>query len=496
MRRYLLLVSLSLCLAWMAGALGVMAWRLGWREANYRDGEALRELQEQVRTVATACRALLEQEEQQLINQLRETPASRIDELPGRLPLLRNVFVTDVVGRPLHPGPDAALWQRFHGLFAPDQAGSDRGGGASRFSREIDNALVGWIPWFSENRLRPLVWAKVTGEEDLVFGGEVDVSELLARMAPLLPPPSATASLALADVTADGVEASVAMDIDPQQLPNYRVLGYLDVAATAVSSGRTSTGQLAQLAGLLLGLWLGGLLLLWLVTREIWLVGRQSRFVAGVSQELAAPLAEIRRLARLLGGAAGGETRRRVEGTGAILIACDRWSRILGKAVDFSQMEEGAPRGGETEFRLGEVLLEVAESWHPELSERGLELRMEIAPEPIVVTMDRDALIRALGYLLDNVIVHAATGREVTLSAAQLPDGEQVVRVLDRGPGIATAQREKIFRKFARGEARPGVKPISAGLGLAIARKLLRDQGGDLTCHPRPGGGAEFRITW
>ena len=68
--------------------------------------------------------------------------------------------------------------------------------------------------------------------------------------------------------------------------------------------------------------------------------------------------------------------------------------------------------------------------------------------------------------------------------------------VLDRGPGVAPRDREKIFAAFAHGSGAPGKKRSHGmGIGLYEARCLARRHGGTLDYAPRKGGGSEFRLT-
>ncbi len=100
------------------------------------------------------------------------------------------------------------------------------------------------------------------------------------------------------------------------------------------------------------------------------------------------------------------------------------------------------------------------------------------------------ALRRVLANLLENAIRYG-TSADVGVDA----DGERVrVRIDDRGPGIAPALLEQVFQPFFRVEASRNRASGGSGLGLYIARDLLRRQGGDVTIANRPGGGLRAEI--
>ena len=99
-------------------------------------------------------------------------------------------------------------------------------------------------------------------------------------------------------------------------------------------------------------------------------------------------------------------------------------------------------------------------------------------------------LQRMVRNLLENAQRHGGGSIEVELRAAD----RDRVDVMDRGPGIAAAERERVFEPFYRvkgaSEASGGV-----GLGLSLVRQIARQHGGDVRCLARDGGGSCFRVT-
>jgi signal transduction histidine kinase len=122
-------------------------------------------------------------------------------------------------------------------------------------------------------------------------------------------------------------------------------------------------------------------------------------------------------------------------------------------------------------------------------AERSIALRVgedgEGAPRAWCAGPDLD---RSLDALLENAVRYSPAGSEVRIEAR--PGG---VEVLDRGPGLAPGEEEAIFERFSRGSAgRNG--PSGTGLGLPIARELVRQWGGEVTLAHREGGGTRATI--
>ncbi|GII58408.1 hypothetical protein Pth03_67970 [Planotetraspora thailandica] len=109
----------------------------------------------------------------------------------------------------------------------------------------------------------------------------------------------------------------------------------------------------------------------------------------------------------------------------------------------------------------------------------------------IVVDVDRFQLRRVLAILLDNAHRHARNSVRVEVRW----DGESAeLSVADDGPGIAPEHRERIFEPFSRLDPARDRRKGGAGLGLAIAKEIVRAHGGTVEVDSSPGGGARFVV--
>jgi signal transduction histidine kinase len=100
------------------------------------------------------------------------------------------------------------------------------------------------------------------------------------------------------------------------------------------------------------------------------------------------------------------------------------------------------------------------------------------------------ALRRAISNLIDNAVKYGG-GAEATLKA----EGRLVVLAVDdHGPGIPRSEREKVFEPFYRIEGSRNPETGGVGLGLAVARSIAREHGGDIVLAARKGGGLSARL--
>ncbi len=200
-------------------------------------------------------------------------------------------------------------------------------------------------------------------------------------------------------------------------------------------------------------------------------VQQRTEMLAGVSHDLRTPLTRLRLALAMLPAdpALGAEVAE-------MTTDLDEMDRMVGGYLAFARGEGEEPA---REVDLAALLQEVAGA----ARRSGAAVELE-APDALSLTLRADAVRRALTNLVDNARRHA---RRVLL-AAQRQGRTVIVTVDDDGPGIPPERRESVFRPFETG-ARGGT-----GLGLTIARDIVRAHGGDIELQTSPMGGLRAQV--
>jgi signal transduction histidine kinase len=205
---------------------------------------------------------------------------------------------------------------------------------------------------------------------------------------------------------------------------------------------------------------------------------RQRSFVADAAHELRSPLASMR--AELDVAAAHPEAAD----WRALVARLSTSSRRMGRLVEdllvlATAEESGARRNNEVD--LDDVVLGQLEALRTTTA-----LRLDVdGLAPARVWGDRDQLERVVANLLDNAEHYATTTIAVEL---RHDDGEAELVVADDGPGIPPEHRRRIFDRFTRVDAARDRRAGGAGLGLAIARRIIERHGGSISVADAPRG--------
>jgi signal transduction histidine kinase len=236
----------------------------------------------------------------------------------------------------------------------------------------------------------------------------------------------------------------------------------------------------------------GGTLLMREARREAFEAARKTSFVSNVSHELKTPLTTIRMYAELLGEGRVRDQAKQHSYLATIISESQRLTRLVNNVLDFSRMEQGRKQYHPDNVSLAEVIRSVIDAQRPRLEDAGFQVETDLtAAADLHVHTDRDALEQVMLNLIDNALKYAADGRWLGVRIAH--DAERAtLTVSDHGPGVPTDQQEKIFEIFHRVDDSITARLPGAGLGLSIARRLLRDQEGDLHYEPNIPTGASF----
>jgi signal transduction histidine kinase len=210
----------------------------------------------------------------------------------------------------------------------------------------------------------------------------------------------------------------------------------------------------------------------------------QRAMIADAAHELRTPLATLR---AHLEAVADGVVEPDAATIEALVGDVGRLGRLVDDLQDLALVE-----GGGVVLELGpvspEAILARAARGHGGAGD-GLSVKIHVAPDLPPVFVDETRMAQVFDNLLANAARYATT---VELSAAAHEAGVNLV-VSDDGPGIAEDQLETIFDRFHRVD--PARSGPGAGLGLAIAGRLVELHGGTIRAERRPGAGATF-VVW
>jgi two-component system OmpR family sensor kinase len=217
------------------------------------------------------------------------------------------------------------------------------------------------------------------------------------------------------------------------------------------------------------------------------LLQSQEEFIAHAAHELRAPLTTLRgELAHALRRGRDGEGyRHAIEES---LESADRLKGLAENLLSLARLGSSAEEPSQTVW-LGDVLARTCRVVAAEAEQR--QVTVEVDERARAVSGHAADLERVFCNLVENALRHSPKNGVVRVGFDDDEDDFVVARVRDDGPGVAAEDRERIFQPFYRSPGAYGTPGY--GLGLAIARKIVRAHGGDLDLRPSARG-ADFAV--
>jgi two-component system phosphate regulon sensor histidine kinase PhoR len=221
-------------------------------------------------------------------------------------------------------------------------------------------------------------------------------------------------------------------------------------------------------------------------------------FVANASHELRTPLASLSGFIETLQGPARNDAPSRDRFLAIMKEQATRMARLIDDLLSLSRIEQKAHIHPDNTADLVVIVREVADGLSPLAGERGVEIKIADQARSLVVSGDRDELIRVFENLIENALKYGAPGKRVDITLGREPaTGEArdaIVSVRDYGPGIAPEHLPRLTERFYRVDIGESRAQGGTGLGLALVKHILNRHRGRLMIESTPGSGANFSV--
>lgn len=216
------------------------------------------------------------------------------------------------------------------------------------------------------------------------------------------------------------------------------------------------------------------------------LLSSQRAFVANAAHELNTPLAAVKLQAQL---ARRSQTEQRHSALDKLDQGIERASHLVAQLLQMARLEPDVRQRQSETIRLDELAGSVVATFSAQAESRDIDLGLDTS-DPVSVHADPADLRVMVDNLVDNALRHTAPGCRVDVRVRRISERVELA-VIDNGPGIRAADRERVLERFVRLNSQDSQ---GSGLGLAIVQQIVRNKGGELRLEETPGGGLSVRI--
>lgn len=165
---------------------------------------------------------------------------------------------------------------------------------------------------------------------------------------------------------------------------------------------------------------------------------------------------------------------------------------LTNDVMDMKKLESGHNPTILAPINFTSFCAEIMSNFHALSMQQHVMLQSAVLPANLVGSGDQRLLRRVMLNLIANALRFTPTGETITIHVRRQDDQTILLAVADRGPGVAPAERERIFEPFMQGD---GESARGFGLGLAFCREVINAHGGKIWVEENPGGGSRFCIS-
>ncbi|MEO6391211.1 MAG: HAMP domain-containing sensor histidine kinase [Pyrinomonadaceae bacterium] len=215
-------------------------------------------------------------------------------------------------------------------------------------------------------------------------------------------------------------------------------------------------------------------------------------FIDVAVEHLRLPLTEVELgLHSVLEGSFGDLSEKQSDVLQSCRADCERLDELLRDLLELSHLEAGAQPAHASRIDPAYLLKGAGEKIRTQIESKRITLIVSAPANLPMVWADRDQIDRMLAQLTDNAIRHTPAGGEIEL-VARLNDSEIRIEVSNTGEVIPREFEREIFEKFIQVPNAPAGR---SGLGLAIGKRLIEQNGGQVSVRSEPGRGVIFSFT-
>ena len=217
----------------------------------------------------------------------------------------------------------------------------------------------------------------------------------------------------------------------------------------------------------------------------------KSEFLANMSHELRTPLNAIIGFSQVLRDEmVGSVNEKQAEYLDDIISSGNHLLSLINDVLDLSKVEAGQVELEVHPFSLREALERGVVMVRERATEDGVRVAFNADPDVDVVDGDERRIKQVIFNLLSNAVKFTPAGGEIDVSTTRV-NGEVRVSVADTGPGVAPADRDRIFEEFQQSETGVGHRE-GTGLGLALSKRFVELHGGRIWVESELGHGSTF----
>jgi two-component system phosphate regulon sensor histidine kinase PhoR len=219
-------------------------------------------------------------------------------------------------------------------------------------------------------------------------------------------------------------------------------------------------------------------------------------FVANASHELRTPLAVLLGFIETLTGPAADDPAAQREFLGIMQQQATRMARLVDDLLSLSKIELTEHAAPTRRVRLADVVGPIARALDLRAAERGMAITLTAAADLPEVPGEPDELAQVAQNLIDNAIKYARPDSEITVTVGPSPRfaGGVMLRVRDRGEGIARKHLSRLTERFYRVDKARSSRMAGTGLGLAIVKHVVNRHNGLLEIESKVGRGSRFTM--